>query len=247
MRLVLRGLLIGALMMSAPLAAIGQTLDDLPFDKKLTLAKVGDEDAQISVAEDYESGAAGTPDLAAAAKWYREAALQGNVEAQYRLARIVVRGAKGLKQDYPTALRLFQSAADKGHAPAMNALGQMLQNGQGGAADPVKAAEWYKKAADTKLSDAQNNLGMLYLNGKGVKRELGEAFRLFELSASQGDPWGLNNLGGMYEAGWGTKKDKEKALDLYKQAAAKGNAAAQANLQRLQVTTAAPAAPAANP
>ena len=98
-----------------------------------------------------------------------------------------------------------------------------------------------------RYADAQNNLGMLYLNGKGVSRDLNEAFRLFELSASQGDPWGLNNLGGMYEAGWGTKKDREKALDLYKQAAAKGNAAAQANLKRLQVTAAAPAAPAPAP
>jgi uncharacterized protein len=249
MKMLGRILVMTVLLVVMPFAASAQTLDELPFAKKLTLAKVGDEDAQLAVGADYESGAAGSKDLAEAARWYRQAGLQGSVEAQYRLARIVAKGAKGLKQDYPTALKLYQAAAGKNHAGAMNALGQMIQNGQGTTADPAKAAEWYKKAADTGLADAENNLGMLYLSGKGVNRDLKEAFRLFELAANQGDAWGLNNVGGMYESGWGTTKDKEKALDFYKQSAAMGNPAAADNLKRLMpdaksapAATAAPAA-----
>jgi TPR repeat protein len=221
-----------ALMALAP-AALSQTINDIPFDKQLKLAKVGDEEAQLAVGLAYESGTAGKTDLAEAARWFRQAGLQGNIEAQFRLARIVVKGTKGLKQDLPTALRLFKVAAEKNHPGAMNAYGQMLQNGQGMTADPAKAAEWYKKAAEAGLADAQNNLGMMYLNGKGVTRDLKEAFRLFELAAKQGDAWGLNNLGGMYEVGWGVAQDREKALDLYRQAAAKGNEGAAANLKRL--------------
>lgn len=210
-----------------------QTLDALPFAKKLTLAKVGDEEAQLAVGMAYESGTDASLDMVEAAKWYRQAGLQGNIEAQFRLARIVAKGAKGLKQDYPTAMKLFQNAAAKGHPGSMNVLGLMFQNGEGVAADPVKAVEWYRKAADAKLADAENNLAMMYLNGKGVARDLTEAFKLFERAANQGDPWGLNNLGGMYEAGWGTAKNRDKAIAFYTQAAAKGNPAAAENLKRL--------------
>lgn len=217
--------------------ALAQGFEELPFDKKLKLAKVGDEEAQVAVAEAYEKGIEGEPDIAEAAKWYREAALLGNVEAQYRLARIVAKGAKGIKQDLPTALKLYQDAAGKGHAPAMNALGQMYQNGLGVPADPAKAVEWYQKAAEKKLAEAENNLGMMYLNGKGVARDLGEAFKHFEIAAGQGDGWGLNNLGGMYEMGWGVAADRDKALDYYKQAAAKGIKAAGENIKRLSAAT----------
>lgn len=225
--------LVAAALIAMSGAGFAQSLDQLPFAKKLKLAKVGDEDAQIAVALAYETGSETAPNAAEAAKWYRQAALQGNVEAQFRLARIVGKGAKGLKQDYPTAIKLYEAAAAKGHAPAMNALGLLYQNGEAVAADPAKAAEWYRKAAAAKLADAENNLGILYLNGKGVGRDLGEAFRLFERAANQGDGWGLNNLGGMYEMGWGTPRDRDKATELYRQAAAKGIAAAQDNFERL--------------
>lgn len=225
------------LLSAAPAAA--QSLQDLPFDKQLTLAKVGDVDAQYQVGLAYETGQNVAVDEAEAARWFRQAALQGNVEAQYHLARLVSRGTKGLKQDYPTALKLYQDAAGKGYAPAMDALGQAYQQGRGTEVDLTKAAEWYQKAADQKLADAQNNLGMLYLEGKGVARDLNRAFSLFQAAAAQRDPWGLNNLGGMYEMGWGTTIDKTKALDLYQQALSAGNDKAQQNIERLQGKSAA--------
>ena len=222
-----------AMTMAAPVFA--QALQELPFDKQMKLAKVGDVDAQYLVGLAFETGEGAKADEAEAARWFRKAALQGNVEAQYHLALLVSKGAKGLKQDWPTALKLFQDAAAKGHASAMNALGRAYQTGTGTTADPAKAAEWYAKAVEEKLPDAENNLGMLYLEGKGVTRDLAQAFRLFERAAAQNDPWGLNNLGGMYEMGWGTTVDKAKALDYYKRARAAGNIAAQKNVDRLSV------------
>ncbi|MCB1431917.1 MAG: sel1 repeat family protein, partial [Alphaproteobacteria bacterium] len=103
--------------------ALAQSLQDLPFDKQLKLAKVGDVDAQYVVGLAYETGNRARKDEAEAAKWYRQAALQGNVESQFHLARLVSRGAKGLKKDPETAFKLYQDAAAKGHVEAMNALG----------------------------------------------------------------------------------------------------------------------------
>ena len=89
------------LAMAGPVLA--QAIKALPFDKQLTLATVGDVDAQFEVGLAYETGAGVIPDEAEAAKWFRQAALQGNVEAQFHLARLVARGAKGLKQGFVNA------------------------------------------------------------------------------------------------------------------------------------------------
>jgi TPR repeat protein len=247
MKRLLICLAILALMPVAP-AALAQaqeqaapSLDSLPFDKKLKLAKVGDEDAQMQVAMAYETGTGVGADLAEAAKWFRQAALAGNMDAQFRLAGIVAKGAKGLTKDQATAFKLYETAANRGHAPSQNALGQIHQTGDGVPKDEAKAFIWYQKAADQKYAVAENNLGIMYLNGQGVDRNLAEAVKLFARAAAQRDVWGLNNLGGMYEMGWGVPKDVEKAKGLYRQAAEAGNKSASQNLLRLGVTPAASA------
>ena len=221
--------------LTGPALAVDAALNALPFSKKMQLAKAGDPDAKMAVGEAYESGTEAKLDPAKAAKWYREAALEGNVEAQFRLAKLVSKGAPGLTADKPTALKLLQSAAKLGHPAAQNLLGQMLQNGDGIAKDEKQAASWYQKSADQNNAVAQNNLGVLYLKGLGVDRDLNKAFSLFDAAAKAEDRWSLNNLGGMYEMGWGTTKDIEKAKDYYGRAAAKGIAIASQNLARLGV------------
>jgi uncharacterized protein len=226
--------------MSALALAAGESLSELSFDKKLKLAKVGDDQAQLAVAINFEEGKDTNADAVEAAKWYRQAALQGNMDAQYRLARLVAKGAKGLTKNQDMAFKLFVSAASGGQAEAQNALGEIYRQGRGVPADFAKAAEWYRKAAQANYAPAQNSLGILYLDGKGVTRDLNEAARHFELAANQGDGWGLNNLGGMYEMGWGVAKDPAKAATLYKQAAAKGIGSAKKNLIRVEPAASAP-------
>jgi uncharacterized protein len=223
--------------------AVDPALEKLPFLKKIQLAKAGDPDAKMAVAEAYETGVDAKLDPAKAAKWYREAALVGNVEAQYRLAKLVSKGAPGLSADKPTAVKLLQSAAKLGHPASQNLLGQMLQNGDGIAKDEKAAVEWYQKAADQNYAVAQNNLGVMYLKGLGIDRDLNKAFVAFETAAKANDGWGMNNLGGMYEMGWGTTKNMDKARDYYTQAAAKGIVMASQNLKRLGAIPAAPITP----
>lgn len=217
--------------------AIDSALANLPFAKKMQLAKAGDPDAKMAVGEAYEVGLDTKIDPVRAAKWYREAALVGNLEAQYRLAKLVIKGAPGLSSDKPTAIKLLQSAAKLNHAESQNLLGLMLQNGDGIAKDEKLAVEFYQKAAAQNLAVAETNLGVMYLKGAGIERNLDEAFKLFERGAKDGDGWAMNNLGGMYEMGWGTVKDLVKAKDYYNQAAAKGIAMANQNIARLTAPT----------
>src|SRR4051794_31338218 len=91
--------------------AMGGTIETLPFMKKLTLANVGDEEAQLAVGQAYDLGKGIKQSKAEAAKWYRKAADQGNAEAQFRLGRLLHEGAGGLQKDPEAAAKLYQSAA----------------------------------------------------------------------------------------------------------------------------------------
>jgi uncharacterized protein len=222
------------LALSPQVMAAAQGLDALPFEKKLQLAKVGDPDARIAVAEAYEKGDGVALSAAEAAKWYRQAALAGSMEAQFRLAKLVSKGAPGLKSDKSTAYKLFLTAAQKGHAPSQNEVGLMLQNGVGIAKDEKVAVDWYRKAADQGLATAENNLGVMLLNAQGAARNVDDAFKYFTKAAAQNDIWGLNNLGAMYQKGWGTQADIEKAKLYFKKAADLGNETAKSNLAKLE-------------
>jgi hypothetical protein len=218
-------------------AAVAGALDKLPFSKKLKLAKVGDEEAQLSVGLAYDTGKDVKPDKTAAVVWYRRAAEQGSTEAQFRLARIMQEGAKGVEAKPEVAAKLYLNAAKQGHVAAQNWYGYCLQHGLGVTANEAEAVTWYRKAADAGMAAAQNNLGLMYLNGKGVAQDKAQAFAAFSKAAAQGDGWGLNNLGGLYELGWGVTQDKAKALELYKSARDKGIKQAEANIARLAKLT----------
>lgn len=227
--------------LAGPCLAVDAALADLSFTKKMQLAKAGDPDAKMAVGEAYELGLNTLADPVRAAKWYREAALTGNLEAQFRLAKLVIKGAPGMKADKVTGIKLLQSGAKLGHAQSQNMIGLMLQNGDGMSKDEKAAVEFYKKAAEQKLAVAETNLGVMYLKGAGVDRNLDEAYKLFVRGATDGDGWAMNNLGGMYEMGWGTAKDLAKAKEYYNQAATKGIAMATQNLARLTPPTGATA------
>jgi TPR repeat protein len=219
--------------------ALDQAVQDLPFEKKLQLAKAGDAEARMAVGLAFETGQGIKESAADAAKWYREAALAGNVDAQFRLAKLVRKGAPGLKVDKTTALALLLNAAKKGHAPSENLYGMMVQNGDGTAKDEKSAVEWYKRSADQGLAEAQNNLGVMLLLGKGTERNLDEAFKMFSKAASGNDTFAMNNLGGMYEKGWGVPLNLGIAKGLYKTASDLGNEAAKKNFDRLNAPQAA--------
>jgi uncharacterized protein len=224
-----------ALLLVASTAMAQQAeLQGLSFIKRLRLARAGDDVAQLSVAQDYENGSNDARlDVVEAAKWYRQAALAGNLEAQFLLAKLIAKGAPGLPASAEDGIKLLQSAAEKGHAPAQNELGLRYQKGTGVVANLAESAKWYEKASQQNFVAAHVNLGLLLVKGDGMPQDLKKASELFQKAADAGDAWGLNNLASMHEMGWGVPKDLEKAKALYREAAAKGNAMAPLNLSRL--------------
>jgi uncharacterized protein len=229
-----------ALAFSCSDAAFAQTktLDQLPFAKLVKLAKAGDSEAGFVLAKLFEDGSRGVElNYFEAAKWYRVAALNGHLESQFRLAKLLRVGASKLPQDKPTSLTLLEDAAKRGHAPSIYVLGTIYQTGDGVAKDPVRARVNYEEAATRKHAPAYNSLGLLYLKGQGVVADANKAKAYFEQAVAANDAWGCNNLAVMYEQGWGTPRDIAQARNYYQQAVGLGLDVAAKNLERLKAIT----------
>jgi TPR repeat protein len=74
-------------------------------------------------------------------KWFRLAAKQGDVDAQYNLGRMYDNGY-GVPQDYKTAVKWFRLAVEQGYAVAQFSLAMMYDMGRGVIQDNVYAHMW---------------------------------------------------------------------------------------------------------
>src|SRR6266567_4415080 len=121
MRVFLRVLTpVAAMVIAAGLHA--QTLDSLSFDKKLKLAKVGDEDAQVAVAQNnlglmYLNGKGVARDYGKAFALFEQAAKQGDAWGINNLGGLYEMGW-GVKQDRQKALAYYKQASEKGNKRA---------------------------------------------------------------------------------------------------------------------------------
>ncbi len=119
------------------------------FEHLNPLARMlGDAEAQAMLARLYSDGKGVLQDPAESAVWYRRAAEQDVVAAQFRLGVILRRGAPGVPRDRAEAARWFERAAEAGDRNAQYNLGKMYQLGQGVAADEAEALKWFRLAAD---------------------------------------------------------------------------------------------------
>jgi TPR repeat protein len=80
-------------------------------------------------------------------RWLRQAALQGDADAQLWLGVSYEHGSFGVI-DYREALTWLRKAADQGQPDAQFCLGQMYEDGEGVPESDIVAASWYRKAAD---------------------------------------------------------------------------------------------------
>ena len=85
--------------------------------------------------------------------WYRAAANQGQMFAQFNLAVMLEKGQGGAK-DIKEAIVWYTKAANQGDGPAMYNLGNLyIRTG-----DKKSARRWLKKAARAGIPEALNNL-----------------------------------------------------------------------------------------
>lgn len=138
------------------------------------------------------------------------------------------------KHHFSTAIKKFESAADKGNAKAMSALGNMYLHGQGVNKNFLLALGWFSLANGQNDAFAQHNLGWLYIEGRrGITRDIPYAISFYRKAAAQGYAPSQNELGRMYEKGQHVAQNYTEALRWYKLAADQGFANAQLNLGRM--------------
>lgn len=133
-------------------AANRLTADDLP--RLRARADAGDARAQILMGLAYETGRAGlVQQPAEALRWFLKAAGQRISWAEVWAADFYFNGGSGVERDYPKALALYRSAAERGDPKAAFFVGQMFFYGDGVAADHREAAAWFRRAlpADPEL------------------------------------------------------------------------------------------------
>ena len=154
-------------------------------------------------------------DYAAAVKWYRKAAEQGNAAAQFSLGWMYAKGF-GVAQDDTESGKWWRKAAEQGDANAQSNLGWMYQNGHGVVKDDAEAVKWFRKAAERGNATGQSNLGWMYANGFGVAQDYAEAVKWYRKAAEQGDEDAeealkcLGNGANRSAAGSGRKRQAEE-------------------------------------
>ena len=102
----------------------------------------------------YRNGKGVTQDNKEAVKWYRLAAEQGHVDAQYNLGWMYDKG-RGVTQDYKEAMKWFRLAAEQGDEVAQYNLGFMYANERGVIQDLVVAHMWLNIAISNEYEDAK--------------------------------------------------------------------------------------------
>ncbi|HOX44402.1 MAG TPA: tetratricopeptide repeat protein [Myxococcota bacterium] len=84
------------------------------------------------------------------------------------------------------ARRRFLLLAERGLPAAQHQLGLMLDEGQGGPADPAGAARWLTLAADRGVPEAQLRLGLLHKAGRGLPQDDVKAWLWLSIAAKAG-------------------------------------------------------------
>lgn len=148
---------------------------------------------------------------------------RGDVEAQFRLARLYATGSEeDIEQDLVAAVHWMASAAARGHAGAQDALAGMYATGLGVARDATLAAHWWQRAADQGHATAQFNLGLQYAVGNGVPADAAEAAFWWAQAAREGMAAAQFNLGLLYMKGEGVDEDLNEAVRLWELSANQG-------------------------
>jgi uncharacterized protein len=122
-------------------------------------------------------------------------------------ARLSQALAADAQRDYSTALQIFRTMAQQGHAAAQFHLGSMYRDGRGVLQDYAEAVSWYRLSAHQGNQMAKGSLAVMHREGMGVPQDYAEAARLFREMADQGDAHAQWSLGFMYRDGKGVLQD----------------------------------------
>lgn len=148
----------------------------------------GVPEAQHDLAAIYTAGHGGVSiNYERAAKWFREAALQGVANARYNLGVLYQQGL-GVEKSTDKAIGWYRAAAQLGHPEAQYNLGIAHIEGEGAEYNPRLAAQFFENAANSGIVEASYNLGLIHENGLLGDPTPKEALYWYKRAADAGSP-----------------------------------------------------------
>ena len=111
-------------------------------------AEKGYAKEQYQLGINYERGDGVTKSLPQAAYWFEKAALQGHIDAQYKLGHYYFYGRKeGITRSFPKSRKWMEKAAAQGHSKAQYFLGilRIMQSGKGHLDEGL---DWLEKSCE---------------------------------------------------------------------------------------------------
>jgi uncharacterized protein len=169
-------------------------------------------------------------DVASAAPACEEAMRShpGTARFAFQAGRIAL-----VRQDFATAIQLYEKASSLGSAIAMYDLGRIYAEGKIVAPDYEKARRWYEKAAALNLPYAIADLGGLYESGQGGPSDLAMALSLYRKAAAAGDRTSMTRIGVFYVAGLAVQRNYTEAHRWFQKSAELGDYDAMKRLGEL--------------
>ena len=190
-------------------------------------ADSGNAVAQYLIGVCYDNGIGVEVDIELAIDWYRKAAEQGVVEAQYDYGI-----ACTVKNNMAEAFNCLNKAAERGYAKAQYAMGWNY----GGNNNISQATYWLEKAAEQGYALAQIALANSYRQGPTHLRDYDTAVEIYSDLAKENDAIALYGLGLCYAQGLGVDTDIELAMEYLKKSAELGYAMAITDLANVYVS-----------
>jgi TPR repeat protein len=215
MRFLLVAMAVTPLLLGGALAGADDSKKTFPvretyvsFIELLSLAKDGDDEAQVTLGTAYAAGSVGPVDMENAVQWWTEAAKKGNTKAQTALGTRYGLGM-GVERNIDKALYWLKEADQKGDSSAAAELGYMYEHGETVPQSYGDAAGWYTRAANLGDGASQWALGEFYEKGLGVSRDLAEAKKWYAAAAAQGFGGAKRDLERLSTAGERPETDKK--------------------------------------
>ena len=197
------------------------------LDFALPRAEAGDASAQTLIAELYTRGRGVGRDRETARGWYELAAANGDAEAQFAYASLLLTGVRPGEPRPRAAREYMERAARAGHAEAQFNYAQMIVADRPSFAGFKRALPFYRAAAEQGLPDAQYALAVMLTEGNGVPlADPVKARRWMKRAAENGFDTAQVEFGIWLVNGKGGAKDVDAGRAWLERAARDGNVAA---------------------
>lgn len=170
------------------LRLLGIILSDLKRNLEIKIKPPQKAEDQFNLGCQYHEGIDIGKDQQKAIYWFRKAAEQDYVDAQYMLGLMYCGTPENdeIEQDYEQAHYWLEKAANQGHSDAQTALGALYYEGHGVEQDYKKAQCLFKQAAEQNNAAALAALGIMYFEGRGVKQSNKQARAFFRQAEQLG-------------------------------------------------------------